>query len=82
VRLLVDNCFSRRFVAALTAAGHDVVWVGTWGADPGDAEILRRAFAEQRIVVTRDQDFATLALAYGHLHAGILRIVDTKPRQA
>ena len=77
MRLLVDNCLSRRFAERIGEAGHDVIWAGDWGADPGDAAIMARAYEERRVVVTRDQDFATLALAYGHKHAGLLRIVDT-----
>ena len=62
-------------------AGHDVLWAGEWGIDPGDEEILRRALASRRVLVTHDQDFATLAIAFGHGHAGILRIVDTPTEQ-
>lgn len=77
MRLLVDNCLSGRFAARLAAEGHDVEWAGDWGHDPGDAAILERAFVARRVLITRDQDFATLALAHGHRHAGMVRIVDT-----
>lgn len=77
MRLLVDNCLSPRLADRLRDAGHDVVFAGDWGTDPGDAELLARARAERRVVITLDQDFATLALAYGHVHAGLLRLVDT-----
>jgi predicted nuclease of predicted toxin-antitoxin system len=78
VKLLVDNCFSQRFASGLAAAGHDVVFAGTeWREDPGDVAIMAYAFRSRRVLVTRDQDFATLALAHGHRHAGILRIFDT-----
>lgn len=77
MRLLIDNCLSRNFAERIAAAGHDVVWAGEWGPDPGDDVIMKRAFTERRVIVTRDQDFATLALAYGHRHAGLVRIFDT-----
>ena len=32
------------------AAGHDAVWAGSWSESPGDAEILRRAHAEGRVL--------------------------------
>ena len=77
VKLLIDSCFSRRFAAEIRASGYDVVWTGDWGPDPGDEAILARAFAEKRVLVTRDHDFAALAIVLKHRHAGILRIVDT-----
>jgi predicted nuclease of predicted toxin-antitoxin system len=82
VKLLVDNCLSRELADRLAEAGHDVVWMGDLGPDPGDASILERAHVERRVVITRDQDFATLALAYGHRHAGILRIMDTSTMES
>jgi predicted nuclease of predicted toxin-antitoxin system len=82
VKLLIDNCFSRRFAARLAEAGHDVFWAGEWGIDPGDEEILRRARESRSVLVTRDQDFATLAIKHGHRHTGILRIVDTTTEQS
>lgn len=78
MKLLVDNCFSQRFASGLAEAGHDVIFAGTeWSSDPGDATIMAFAFRSRRVLITRDQDFATLALAYNHRHAGILRIFDT-----
>jgi len=36
---------------------YDVVWAGEWPEDPGDEEILERAYLEGRILVTLDKDF-------------------------
>ena len=41
----------------LEGAGHDVVWTGSWEADPGDEEILAHAVREGRVLVTLDKDF-------------------------
>jgi predicted nuclease of predicted toxin-antitoxin system len=41
----------------LVDAGHDVVWMGDLGPDPGDEEILNLAREQQRILVTLDKDF-------------------------
>lgn len=62
-------------------AGHDVVWVGEWAEDPGDAEILARADAERRVLVTLDRDFGELAIVRGQPHSGILRLVNLSARQ-
>jgi hypothetical protein len=40
VRLLLDNCFSRRFANRLRALGYDVLWLGDLGPDPGGPVIL------------------------------------------
>jgi predicted nuclease of predicted toxin-antitoxin system len=78
--LLLDKCVSPRTRTALAAAGHDVVWVGDWDSDPGDAAVLEAARAESRILVTLDKDFGEIAVAFGQPHCGIVRLVDIHPR--
>jgi predicted nuclease of predicted toxin-antitoxin system len=75
VKLLLDSCVWGGAVGRLRAAGHDVVWSGDWPADPGDEEILARALAEGRVLVTLDKDFGELAIVRQLPHAGILRLV-------
>lgn len=62
-------------------AGHDTVWAGDWPKDPGDREILARACAEDRVLVTLDKDFGELAILHGAAHCGILRLVNIAARQ-
>lgn len=76
MKLLLDSCLSGKAAELLRASGHDVVWVGDWPADPGDAAILARAWEEGRIVVTLDKDFGELAVVHGKSHSGIIRLVD------
>lgn len=76
MKVLLDACVSGRVRDALAQAGHDVVWAGDWPDDPGDAQILARAHAEQRVVVTLDKDFGELAIVRRQPHAGIVRMVD------
>ena len=52
-----------------------MVWSGEWPADPGDEEILARALAEGRVLVTLDKDFGELAVVRELPHAGIVRLV-------
>lgn len=83
MKLLLDSCVWGGAVAELAALGHEVDWSGLWPRDPGDIEILSRAHAESRILVTLDKDFGELAIAQGLPHAGIIRLVGfSATRQA
>jgi predicted nuclease of predicted toxin-antitoxin system len=66
VRFLVDQNRSPRLAELLCEAGHDAVHTLELGLERAeDDEVLDRARAEQRIVVTGDADFgALLALAH------------------
>ncbi len=61
MRILADENLSGDAVAELRRRGHDVLWVRTEMPGVPDSEVLRRAQAEQRIVVTLDKDFGDLA---------------------
>lgn len=78
MKLLVDSSAHGRLSPGLAATGHDVSTVAEcWSNDPGDFIILARAFAEGRIVITRDKDFGELAVLRGQPHCGIVRLWDT-----
>ena len=53
-----------------------MIWAGDWPSDPGDEEILARAYSENRVLVTLDKDFGELAVAQGQPHSGIIRLVS------
>jgi predicted nuclease of predicted toxin-antitoxin system len=76
VRFLVDRCAGRRLAEALRGDGHDVVHAPELGSDPGDEELLRRATAGSRILVTIDTDFGALVFGSGEPHCGIVRLPD------
>lgn len=76
MKILLDSCVSATLRPSLQTAGHDVVWVGDWPADPGDREILTFAHSEQRIVITLDKDFGALAIRDEQPHSGIIRLVN------
>ncbi len=80
MRILLDTCVWGGATAALAEAGHDVLWAGDWPDDPGDEEILARALADGRVLVTVDKDFGELAILRGVPHAGIVRIVQFPAR--
>lgn len=61
LRFLVDECLGRGFVERLREAGHDVAWVKEVCANASDVEVLARAVAEGRVLLTDDYDFGELA---------------------
>jgi len=81
MKLLLDTCVWGGVQQELNAAGHDVIWAGNWSEDPGDEEILDRAFKEGRVLVTLDKDFGELAVPLRKPHCGIMRLVDFRAEQ-
>ena len=76
MKLLLDTCVSRLVCEELKSKGHDVLWAGDFDRDPGDEEILARAFNEVRVLVTLDKDFGELAIVQRKPHTGIVRLVN------
>jgi predicted nuclease of predicted toxin-antitoxin system len=63
MRFLADENFPGAAVAALSAAGSDVVWIRIAAPGSSDSEVLARAVREERILLTFDKDFGELAKA-------------------
>ena len=61
MRVLLDTCVWGGAKGGVASGGHDAVWAGDWAEDPGDEEILTRAHADGRVLVTLDKDFGELA---------------------
>jgi predicted nuclease of predicted toxin-antitoxin system len=76
MKLLLDTYVSPAIATELIAQSHDVIWVGNWPSDPADEEILAFALNEGRTLVTLDKDFGELAVAFGHAHSGMIRLVN------
>jgi predicted nuclease of predicted toxin-antitoxin system len=72
----LDSCIWPGAKPELQRAGHEAEWVGDWGVDPGDEEVLTHAVQNTQVLVTLDKDFGELAVALGARHAGIIRLVD------
>ena len=67
MKLIVDAQLPRRLALKLVAAGHDAVHTLdlSEGNRTQDKEIIALAIRENRIVVTKDNDFVTSFLLHG-----------------
>lgn len=61
MRFLADENFPLDAVKALRQRGQDIVWIRTESPGISDPEVLSRAQAENRILLTFDKDFGELA---------------------
>jgi predicted nuclease of predicted toxin-antitoxin system len=65
MRIPANENFPGDAVAALREQGHDVAWVRADAPGISDRDVLARAQAEDRIVITFDKDFGELAFRHG-----------------
>lgn len=70
----MDECLPGALVAALTAAGHDAVWVSDLQRGAEDNTVLEQAVTAERILVTEDNDFSALVFAAEVKAIGIVRV--------
>ena len=61
MRFLANENFPGAAVAALEAAGHDIVWVRVAAPGTTDPDVVAWAAREERILLTFDKDFGELA---------------------
>ena len=66
MNFLANENFPLDAVEALRTAGHNVAWVRLDAPGSTDPQVLGRAVAEQRVLLTFDKDFGELAF-----HAGL-----------
>jgi predicted nuclease of predicted toxin-antitoxin system len=65
MQFLANENFPLDVVEALRSGGHDVAWIRTDAPGSKDPEILQRAVAENRVLITIDKDFGDLAFQFG-----------------
>lgn len=75
MKLLLDQGTPRSAAALLRQAGHDTVHTGEIGmAESTDADILKRALSENRVVVTLDADFHALLALSEAIQPSVVRL--------
>ncbi len=80
MRFLVDECTGPRVAEWLAQENHDVfsIYQSSRGID--DDEVLEKAVAEGRIVITNDKDFGEMIFRSRKSHCGVvlLRLANEK----
>lgn len=61
MRILANENFPKDAIVALRQQGYDVAWIREDAAGSSDPQVLARAQAENRILITFDKDFGELA---------------------
>ena len=80
MRLLADENIPGETIRALRAAGHDVFEAAESAPGTVDLELLARARAEARVVLTFDRDFGRLAIQDpAQAPAGVVLLRFTPP---
>ena len=74
MHFLADESCDFSVVRALRAAGYDVLAVSEITPSAEDAEVIRLAAAQGRIVLTEDRDFGRLVYAHGEKTLGVIYI--------
>jgi predicted nuclease of predicted toxin-antitoxin system len=74
VRFLADESCDFAVVTALRAAGHEVSAIVETNRGAEDEVVLSIARVEERILLTEDKDFGSLAFASGHKTGGVVLI--------
>ena len=60
MKFLADECCDAELVSFLRSEGHDVLYIIEFKRGASDKEVLEKAFAEERIIITEDKDFGEL----------------------
>jgi predicted nuclease of predicted toxin-antitoxin system len=81
MKFLIDVNASRTLGNWLQEIGHEVVYVSDTDSEMIDEKILEWAVAEQRIIVTTDNDFEQMIWQQRKRHCGVLRL-ENLPREA
>jgi predicted nuclease of predicted toxin-antitoxin system len=81
VRWLIDECVDADLVALLRKSGHDVVYMSDVAPRTTDADVMRRADGENRLLLTEDKDFGDLVFRQAQPVPGIVLLrIDSSRR--
>lgn len=81
MRFLIDECTGPAVARWLRTQQHDVFSVYEEARGIDDDEVIQRAFADDRILITNDKDFGEKVFREQLPHKGVilLRLADERP---
>ena len=79
--ILADENIIGAVVMRLRADGHDVDWIAELAPSIADVQVLERAVASGRVLLTDDKDFGELVILESRPHRGVvlLRLAGMRP---
>ena len=81
MRWLIDECADASLAALLQKLGHDVVYMADVAPRATDGEVMSRADAESRLLLTEDKDFGDLVFRQAKPVPGIVLLrIDSSRR--
>lgn len=72
MRWLADECVDAGLVSRLRDAAHDVLYMAETGSGASDAEVIRRAQREARLLLTEDKGFGELVFRSRMTASGVV----------
>ena len=80
MRFLVDECTGPSVARWLAEQGHDVFSVFHSAQGVDDDQVIRKAFVDDRILITNDKDFGEKVFREAMAHRGVvlLRLSDER----
>ena len=85
MRFLADENLPRDVVDVLRREGHDVTWIRADSPERDDPQVLDRATAEERILITADSDFGEIIFRFRRAASSgviLLRLSGSPQEQA
>ena len=72
MRWLIDECVDAGLAAAVSAIGHDVLYIADIAPGATDVEVINRSQREGRLLLTEDKDFGDLVFRRSEVVPGIV----------
>lgn len=72
MQFVADESCAGPVIRALRAAGHDVIAIAESAKGAADEAVMERAFSEERVLITEDNDFGELVYARGQPSVGVI----------
>lgn len=72
MKFLADECCGAHLVKQMREHGYDVLYVKEEAPGITDTEVLKRAYSEQRVLITEDKDFGELVFRLKRKVYGII----------